>query len=96
MKRTFIGINPDDPHPCRYGYLCAFVFANGGYYRFDFTRCGVRYRVSGWHGHGYLYNDQFGGVTARFYRRSGSLFTARRARGFSNMNWGPVWSLRVC
>lgn len=36
--------------------------------------------VSGWHGRGYLVNAQYGGVVARFYRRSGDLYAPRPAR----------------
>lgn len=94
VKRTFVGADPGAQ--CRYGYLCAYVQGDGGYYRFDFTRCNTRYRVSRWYGRGYVVNAQYGGVTARFYTRSGRLYTSRRTRGTSSMNWGPVWSLRVC
>lgn len=94
VKRTFVGA--DGGTQCRYGYLCAFVQGDGGYYRFDFTRCNTRYRVSGWHRRGYIVNSQYGGVTVRFYTRSGALFASRRARGVSGINWEPVYSLRVC
>jgi hypothetical protein len=94
VKRTFVGADPGTS--CRYGYLCAFVWADSGYYRFDFTRCDTRYRVSRWHGRGYLVNAQHGGVLARFYRQSGSLYASLRARGTFDINWEPVWSLRVC
>lgn len=94
VKRTFVGANPN--LACRYGYLCAYVRGDGGYYRFDFTRCNTRYRVSGWHGRGYVANSQWGGVIARFYTRSGGLYTTRQARRTSLINWEPVWSLRVC
>lgn len=94
VKRTFVGADPGSG--CRYGYLCAYVWGGRGYYRFDFTRCNTRYRVSGWHGRGYLTNSQFGGVTAFFYRRSDQIYTTRTARGTSSINWEPVWSLRVC
>lgn len=94
VKRTFVGADPGTF--CRYRYLCAFVRADGGYYRFDFTRCNTIYRVSGWHGRGFIVNSQFGGVTARFFTRSGRTFASRRARGVSGINWEPVWSLQVC
>jgi len=94
VKRTFVGT--DLGTQCRYGYLCAFVRGDGGYYRFDFTRCNIRYRVSGWHGRGFIVNAQYGGVTARFYTRSGGIYARRRARGTSTINWEPVFSLRVC
>ena len=35
VKRTFVGLTPGTA--CRYGYLCAYVQGDGGYYRFDFT-----------------------------------------------------------
>lgn len=94
VKRTFVGADPGTF--CRYGYLCAFVRGDGGFYRFDFTRCNTRYRVARWYGRGFIVNSQFGGVTARFFTRSGSLYASRRARGVSGINWGPVWSLQVC
>ncbi|MEJ7787883.1 MAG: hypothetical protein WKF96_24035 [Solirubrobacteraceae bacterium] len=94
VNRTFVGTDPGTR--CRYGYLCAFVRGDGGYYRFDFTRCNTRYRVSGWHGRGFIVNAQYGGVTARFYTRSGRIYASRRARGKSTINWEPVFSLRVC
>lgn len=94
VKRTFVGL--DSGFNCRYGYLCTFVRADGGFYRFDFTRCNVRYRVSGWHRRGYIINSQYGGVVARFFTRSGRLYATRRARGTTSINWEPVWSLRVC
>ena len=65
---------------CPNGYLCAFVRTGAGYYKFDFTRCGTRYRVSGWHGSGWIANAQWGGVTARFYGRGGGLLATRRDR----------------
>ena len=96
VKRTFIGWDQEYLDSCRYGFLCAFVRTGSGYYKFDFTRCGIRYRVSGWHGSGWITNAQWGGVTARFYGRGGGIYATRRARGISRINWEPVWSLRVC
>lgn len=94
VKRSFAGYQPRAT--CRYGYLCAFVYADGGYYKFELTRCNTRYRVSGWHGRGFIVNSQFGGVTARFFTRSEYLYASRTSRGYSSINWEPVWSLRVC
>lgn len=94
VKRTFVGADPGTF--CRYGYLCAFVRGDGGYYRFDFTRCDIRYRVSGWHRHGFISNSEFGGVTAVFFTRSGGVYDTRRSRGVSGISWEPVWSLLVC
>jgi hypothetical protein len=96
VKRTFIGFDAEYLRTCPYGYLCAFVRTRSGYYRFDFTRCRVRYRVSGWHGGGWIANNQWGGVTARFYDADGAVYAVRRARGISRIGWEPVWSLRVC
>lgn len=94
VNRTFVGTSPGTY--CRYGYLCAFVRGDGGYYRFDFTRCNTRYRMAGWYGRGFIVNSQYGGVTAAFFTRSGRIYATRRARGVSGINWGPVWSLRAC
>ena len=94
VKRTFVGLTPGAQ--CRFGYLCAYVRGDGGLYRFDFTRCNTRYRVSRWFGRGYMVNAQYGGVTARFYTRSGRLYASRRTRGRSSINWDAVYSLRVC
>ena len=94
VKRTFVGVDPGTH--CRFGYLCAFVPGDGGYYRFDFTHCNTLYRVSGWHGRGFIVNSQFGGVTALFFTRWGRVYASRRARGVSGIIWQPVWSLRVC
>ena len=94
VTRTFVGLTPGAE--CRYGYLCAYVPGDGGLYRFDFKRCDTRYRVSRWFGRGFTVNAQYGGVTARFYTRSGRLYASRRARGQASINWDAVYSLRVC
>lgn len=96
VKRTYVHIFAPK---CAKGYLCAYVRTSPTsrrYYRFSFKHCKTRYRLSDWRGRGFIVNNQVGGVTARFYTRSGARYTTRRTVGTSQINWGPVWSLRVC
>ncbi|MGI8665846.1 MAG: hypothetical protein ACR2N4_07435 [Jatrophihabitans sp.] len=74
-------------------YLCG--YHNG--VSFKYTACTTHY-LSGWTGAGYIFNNQTAGTISYLYKLHNSIYVKDVAKDIANreVNWDPVWSIRVC
>jgi hypothetical protein len=82
-----------DTASCPNLYLCG--FHNG--VSFKYTACTTHY-LSGWTGAGYIFNNQTTGTVSYLYKLNNAIYLKDVAKDVVNreVNWDPVWSIRVC
>ena len=74
-------------------YLCG--YHNG--VTFQYTVCTTHY-LSNWTGPGYIFNNQTSGTVSYLYKLHNAIYVKDVAKDQANreVNWDPVWSIRVC
>ncbi len=74
-------------------YLCG--YHNG--VTFKYTTCTTHY-LSNWTGPGYIFNNQTTGTVSYLYKLHNAIYVKDVAKDQANreVNWDPVWSIRVC
>ncbi|HEX4728015.1 MAG TPA: hypothetical protein VH298_09465 [Jatrophihabitans sp.] len=74
-------------------YLCG--YHNG--VTFQYTVCTTHY-LSNWTGLGYIFNNQSTGTVTYLYKLNNAVYVKDVAKDQVNreVNWDPVWSIRVC
>jgi hypothetical protein len=74
-------------------YLCG--YHNG--VTFQYTACTTHY-LSNWTGPGYIFNNQSSGTVTYLYKLNNAVYVKDVAKDPTNreVNWDPVWSIRVC
>jgi hypothetical protein len=65
--------------------------------RFQYTVC-TTYYLSKWTGPGYIFNNQSTGTVTYLYKLNNAVYVKDVAKDPTNreVNWDPVWSIRVC